>query len=104
MPVPYVMLRAAIDGGQLDRVRLLAKDMPPMKLDDALRVLFLMRGLPDYEAAVVRWMGRFAVEGKGVTPTDLSEALSYLRDLPNEPSLLEDLLQLAAERGVGRAT
>ena len=48
MPVPYPVFRAALDSGDLLRVLQLARDMPPMRLDDALRVCLLLRdGDPD---------------------------------------------------------
>ena len=77
MPVAYPVFRAALDSGNLECVIALAREMPPMRLDDALRVVLLMRdGDPDrYDAARARWIGRFALEGRGVTIDDLREAV-----------------------------
>jgi hypothetical protein len=46
-----------------------ALELPQVALDDALRICLVFRdGDPGrYEKAAVRWLGRFALEARGVT-------------------------------------
>jgi len=100
------VFRAALDGGQLQRVIELAKDMPPMRLDDALRVLLLMREQSDarYEAACVRWLGRFVTEGKALSVEDVQEAADLVASLKSDgAAAAEELLSLCREHGLARA-
>ena len=106
MTVPYPVFRAALDSGQLQRVVELARDMPPMRLDDALRVLLLMRDQSDarYEAACVRWLGRFVTEGKALSVEDVQEAVDLLASLKGEGlTAAEELLNLCRGHGLARA-
>lgn len=106
MPVTYPVFRAALDGGQLQRVIELARDMPPMRLDDALRVLLLMREQSDarYEAACVRWLGRFVIEGKALSVEDVKEAVDLVASLKGEGvTAAEELLSFCREHGLTRA-
>jgi hypothetical protein len=103
--IPYASFRAAVDGGNLQRVQQLAKSLGgPVKLDDALRICLLMRdGDPErYERAAVRWLGRFALEARGVTIDDVQEAARLLDELLDETALtMENLQRLCVARGVG---
>lgn len=104
MTVPYPIFRAALEAGDLARALTLAREMPQMRLDDALRVCLLLRdGDPDrFERAAVRWLGRFALEGTGVMLDDLQEAADALDALPQEPDLaMEQLQALCLARGIG---
>jgi hypothetical protein len=106
VPVAYPVFRAALDGGDLRLVIELARDMPPMRLDDALRVLLLMRDQSDarYETACVRWLGRFALEGKGTSVEDVQEAADLVASLRGEGlTAAEELLSLCRARGLTRA-
>ncbi len=106
LAIPYVMFRSALDSGNLERVILLARDMPPMRLDDALRVVLLMRDGSEqrYEAACVRWLGRFALEGRDVKVEDVQEAAEVLGHLRSSPaSAMEQLLELCMAHGVARS-
>lgn len=83
------MFRAALDGGHLDRVISLAREMDaPMRLEDALRVVLLLRdGDEDrYRRACLRWIARFVQEARGVTLEDLSEVVEALAMLPMDAS------------------
>lgn len=106
MPVPYPVFRAALDNGDLDRIRMLAREMGgPMRLEDALRVVLLMRdGDEDrYEAACVRWIGRFALEGRNLTLQAIQEAAAALDTLPMQPQAsMDQLQQLCVAHGVAR--
>jgi hypothetical protein len=103
MPVAYPTFRAALDAGDLERVIQLAKSMPPMTLEDALRVVLLMRTGDEtkYDRACVRWLGRFAIEVKGVSLEELRSAARALDKLPDQPdAAMAQLQQLCLERGV----
>ncbi len=70
-----------------------------MRLNDAMRVVLVMRDGSErrYEAACVRWLGRFALEGKGVTipgRKEAAEVLGYLRQAA--AAAMEQLLALVA--------
>ncbi len=103
MPVAYPTFRAALDAGDLDRVIQLAKSMPPMTLEDALRVVLLMRTGDEtkYDRACVRWLGRFAIEVKGVSLEELRDAAQALDKLPDQPdAAMAQLQRLCLQRGV----
>jgi hypothetical protein len=101
--IAYPVFRAALDGGDLRRVIELAKQMPPMRLDDALRVCLLLRDDPDrFERAAVRWLGRYALEGRAVTIEDVQQAAGALDALPAAPDAAMARLQAICVRtGVG---
>ncbi len=62
---PYARFRRALGTGDVTIVRAAALELPRVGLADALRVCYLMRRNPDlYERAVVRWVGRFCLEGR----------------------------------------
>ena len=65
----YVRFRRALETGNELLVLATARELPRVPLDDALRICLLIRGGdPDrYERAAVRWLGRFALEARGVT-------------------------------------
>jgi hypothetical protein len=72
-------------------------------LDDALRICLLIRGGdPDrYERAAVRWLGRFALEARGVTIHALRLAADALDALPDQPGeAMERLQRLCIAHGV----
>lgn len=97
----------ALDAGDLQRVQQLARSVGRVKLDDALRVCLLMReGQPDlYERAAVRWLGRFALEARGVTIDDVQDAARLLDVLLDDPgAAMEGLQRLCVTRGVGKGT
>jgi hypothetical protein len=103
MPVAYPTFRAALDAGDLERVLQLAKSMPPMRLEDALRVVLLMRTGDEakYDRACVRWLGRFAIEVKGVSLKELRDAAQALDELPDQPdTAMAQLQRLCLQRGV----
>lgn len=99
--VPYPVFRAALDAGNLARVRRLAAQMPAVGLADALRICLLMRDLPDYERAAVRWLGRFALEARGADLELLQQAAAALDALPHRPdAAMEQLADVCARGGV----
>jgi hypothetical protein len=82
----YARFRRALESGNLANVRAAAAELPTINLDDALRICALYRADPSqYEAAVVRWLGRLCLERPGTTITDLRVALAAFDRLPEDP-------------------
>ena len=80
-----------------------ARELPQVSLDDALRICLVLRGGDPvrYERAAVRWLGRFALEGRGVTIGDLRHAAQALDELPTRAAeAMERLQRLCVARGV----
>lgn len=101
---PYARFRRALEIGNEALVTAAARELPRIALDDALRICLVLRGgdARRYERAAVRWLGRFALEGRGVTIADLRSAANALDTLPDEPSKsMERLQRLCIARGVG---
>jgi hypothetical protein len=88
---PYARFRRALQTGN-------------EALDDALRICLVLRGGdPErYERAAVRWLGRFALEGRRVTIDDLRAAADALDALPKRATeAMESLQRLCVAHGVG---
>ncbi len=101
--IPYVTFRAAVDAGDLHRVQQLARHVGGVKLHDALRICIMLRDgdRQRYGRAAVRWVGRFALEARGVTIEDVQEAAHLLDVLPDDPGgAMEGLSQLCVACGV----
>ena len=100
---PYSRFRRALQTGNELLVLTAARELPKIALDDALRICLVLRdGDPDrYDRAAVRWLGRFALEGRAVTIRDLRVAAEALEDLPDAtPDAMERLQRLCVARGV----
>lgn len=100
---PYQRFRRALETGNAALVTSTALELPRVALDDALRICLVLRGgNPErYERAAVRWLGRFALEARGVTIDDLREAAEALDALPERASdAMERLQHLCLARGV----
>lgn len=99
----YQRFRRALETGNEKLVTAAALELPRVALDDALRICLLLRGGdPDrYERAAVRWLGRFALEGRGVTVEDLRHAAEALDSLPEQAlDAMERLQALCLQRGL----
>jgi hypothetical protein len=100
---PYTRFRRALETGNETLVFAAARELPRIKLDDALRICLLLRdGDPDrYERAAVRWLGRFALEARAVTIDALRQAADALEALPERAGdAMERLQGLCAEHGL----
>lgn len=100
---PYARFRRALDTGNEALVTAAALELPRIALDDALRICLVLRGgdRARYERAAVRWLGRFALEGRRVTINDLRLAADALDVLPKRPTdAMERLQRLCVARGV----
>ena len=82
----YARFRRALETGNVT-VRAAAAELPSINLDDALRVCLLLRRADAalYERAVVRWLGRFALEHRGATLAMLHQAVAAFERLPDDP-------------------
>jgi hypothetical protein len=101
---PYTRFRRALATGNELLVLTTARELPAIALDDALEICLVLRnGDPDrYERAAVRWLGRFALEGRDVSIADLRAAADALDRLPDRAhDGLERLQQLCVAKGVG---
>jgi hypothetical protein len=100
---PYARFQRALASGNEALVVAAAKELPRIALDDALRICLLLRdgSRPRYERAAVRWLGRFALEARGVTIDDLRLAAAALDALPERTSdAMDRLLGLCVARGI----
>jgi hypothetical protein len=91
----YVRFRRALQTGNATLVIAAARELPQVSLDDALRVVLVFRdGDPrQYERAAVRWLGRFALEARGVTIDAIRAAADALDTLPERTTEAMELLQ-----------
>ncbi|MGO9904351.1 MAG: hypothetical protein ACLP4R_24620 [Solirubrobacteraceae bacterium] len=100
---PYARFRRSLETCNPHLVLAAACELPQVALDDALHVCLVLRDSdPDrYESAAVRWLGRFTLEGCGITIADLRLAADALDALPAQPSeAMERLQALCLARGV----
>ncbi|MGD0197239.1 MAG: hypothetical protein ABSC56_04955 [Solirubrobacteraceae bacterium] len=104
MSIAYARLRAALASGDLDFIRFHARELPAIRLGDALRICLLMRDQdPErYEQAALRWIGRFALEARTATLADVRMAADALGRLPSEADNAMTVLQrLCLNHGLG---
>jgi len=100
---PYTRFRRALDAGNEMLVLATARELPHIKLDDALRICLVIRGGDParYERAAVRWLGRFALEARAATIADLRTAADALDAMPERAyEALERLQQLCLDHGL----
>ena len=99
----YRRFRRALETGNELLVIAAARELPQIALDDALRICLVLRdGDPDrFDRAAVRWLGRFALEGRAVTMRDLRTAATALAELRVDTAeAMECLQRLCLARGV----
>jgi hypothetical protein len=91
---PYARFRRALATGDLALIQASASELPRVGLDDALQVCLLLRdaGSDLYERAVVRWLGRFCLEARGVALDDVRIAATAFSELPGAPELAMERL------------
>lgn len=100
---PYTRFRRALDTGNAALVIAAARELPQIALDDALRICLILRDAdPErYERAAVRWLGRFALEARGVTIGTLRTAAEAFDRLPDRAAdAMEELQALCMAHGV----
>lgn len=89
------MFRAALDAGNLPRVRQLAAEMPAVTLADAARILALIRLYEpqSFDRAAVRWMARYTRE-RARSVDDPAQAVDALDCMREDPRATDALAQL----------
>jgi hypothetical protein len=100
---PYARFRRALDTGNEILVLDAARELPQIRLEDALRICLVLRdGDPSrYDRAAVRWLGRFALEARAATIADLRAAAAALSALPTATAdAMEQLQRLCVACGV----
>ena len=100
----YARFRRALNTGNKTLVIAAARELPHVDLNDALRICLVLRdGDPEqYERAAVRWLGRFALEARGVTIDALRLAADALDALPDcAAEAMESLQRLCVAHGMG---
>ncbi len=100
---PYSRFRRALETGNELLVLTAARELPRVALDDALRICLVLRDGDSgrYERAAVRWLGRFALEARGVTIADLRAAAAALDALPTRSfEAMEQLQRLCVSCGL----
>ena len=82
----YTRFHRALEAGNELLVIAAARELPHISLDDALRICLVFRNgdRRRYERAAVRWLGRFALEARGVTIDTLRAAADALSQLPRD--------------------
>ncbi len=99
----YARFRRALETGNELLILSAARELPQVALNDALQICLVLRdGDPGrYERAAVRWLGRFALEARGVTIRDLRAAAAALDSLPaRSAEAMEQLQHLCLARGI----
>ncbi|MGI8507255.1 MAG: hypothetical protein ACR2MK_10740 [Solirubrobacteraceae bacterium] len=99
----YTRFKRALSTGNLNLVRAAAAELPRVGLADALEVCLLLRDEPDarFDRAAVRWLGRFALEGRDVTLNAIQAAAAALDSLPRQPDVaMETLVLLCVQHHV----
>ncbi len=91
----YARFRRALLTQNLTLIRATAAELPVVRLDDALQVCLLLRDRePErYEAAAVRWIGRFCAERLEVSLEDVGEATTAFALMRREPERALIVLQ-----------
>lgn len=95
--IPWPLVRGALDRGDLEWLRHNADRLAPIRLTDALRICLIVRDREpaQYERAAVRWLGRFALEARNASLTDLKRAAEALGSLPKDANTaMEELASL----------
>jgi len=90
----YTRFKRALGTGNLTLVRAAAAELPRVGLADALEVCLLLRDEAGdrFERAAVRWLGRFALEGREVTLEAIQAAAAALDALPTRPDVSMEAL------------
>jgi len=95
----YAAFRSALNSGNLDRIRRTARELPSVRLEDALRICVAYRHDPDlYERAAIRWLGRFCLEARGVGIEDIYQVAEALEQLPDHPERTAEQLDRLIRR------
>jgi hypothetical protein len=84
---PYTRFRRALRTRNLVIIRAAAAELPRVGLDDALEVCLVVRDTqPErFDAAAVRWIGRYCAERPNLSLELVDAAVSAFRELQHDP-------------------
>ncbi|MHB1539504.1 MAG: hypothetical protein ACYCYN_13580 [Solirubrobacteraceae bacterium] len=94
--IPWPLVRNQLDRGNLAWLRTNAERLPPINLNDALRICLIVRDQEpaSFERAAIRWLARFVQEARGATLADVRLAAEALDAMPRDANTA--MQQLAA--------
>jgi hypothetical protein len=98
----YARFRRALETGNVTMIKSAAAELPRVSLADALQVCLVLRKADPlvYERAAIRWLGRLALEHKGITLAALHQAVVAFERMPDDPDAARlELEGLAGFRG-----
>ena len=97
---PYARFRRALKTRNLNLIRAAAAEQPQVRLEDALEVCLVVRERqPDrFEAAAVRWIGRYCSERRELSLELVDAAVAAFRELQRDPEAGLERLQVLAAR------
>ena len=80
---PRAIFSRAIENGNLVVAEQVAREVPNLTLEEALRLLFLYaeKDPIKYDRAALRWLSRYGTDGKAVTLLKVQLAASALAEL-----------------------
>jgi len=80
----YARFQRALKTRNLQLIRSAAAELPRVGLEDAFRIclVFLQREQAYYDPAAVRWLGRLALEARGLSLAEAQIAAAALGGLP----------------------
>lgn len=92
---PYARFRRALKTRNLTIIRAAAAELPQIELADALEVCLIVRdSQPDrFDAAAVRWIGRYCREHPNLTLELVDAAVAAFRQLQQDPEAGLERLQ-----------
>ena len=91
---PYTRFKRALGTGNLLLIQAAAAELPRVVLRDALEICLVLRDQDTarFERAAVRWLGRFALEARGVTIESIQRAAGAFDAMPRRPQTAMDIL------------
>jgi len=91
----YARFRRALKTRNLQLIRAAAAELPRIALGDALEVCLIVRDTrPDrFDAAAVRWIGRYCAERPNLSLEHVDTAVAALRELQRDPEAGLERLQ-----------
>ena len=97
---PYARFRRALETRNLNTIRAAGAELPRVGLDDALEVCLVVRERqPEgFEAAAVRWIGRYCTERPDLSLEIVDPAVAAFRDLQRNPTVGLERLQVFTAR------
>jgi hypothetical protein len=96
---PYARFRRSLDTRNMLIIRAAAAELPFISLEDALKICVVLRDQEParFDAAAIRWIGRYCTEREGVTLDDVDDACAAFEQMRTDPAgALEQLQAVCA--------